>query len=204
MAKKQKREPGEPAKTTADYYKLNTKAIDDLINADKSNSPEVSKEELKKYGGKQRRSVSQWLKAVFIKFWFAGVICYFFLWGLGTYIQTSLDLWLVTAVALGFVTDLMTNPILRFVERNEGDNARWMMFPQKKKFITLPLNVIYSCALMALCVFTYSLINRAVYVGVEPLGFGLVITAWDIILIKCKHLMRKIVSDAMAQAGGKK
>ena len=31
------------------YYRLNTKAVDDLVNADVSNSPEVSREELNKY-----------------------------------------------------------------------------------------------------------------------------------------------------------
>ena len=204
MSKKDVREGREPIRSTAEYYKLNTKAIDDLVSADKGNSPEVSREELKKYGARRKFTLSQWLKAILIKFWFAGVICYFFIWGLGTYVANSLDLWLITAVALGFMTDLATNPILRLTEKNEGDSAAWMMFTKKKKFITLPLNVIYSCALMALCVYTYSLINHVVGVGVEPLLFGVVITAWDLILIQCKHLFQRILADAKAQAAQKK
>jgi hypothetical protein len=39
----------EDSRTTADYYKLHTRAADDLANADESNSPVYSEEELRKY-----------------------------------------------------------------------------------------------------------------------------------------------------------
>ena len=103
MANRQAQDGAERGKSTADYYKLNTRAIEDLASADKSNSPEVSAKELKQYGAKQHLKLSQWLKAILIKAWFNGVVCYFFLWGLGGYIADSLDLWLITAVALGWL-----------------------------------------------------------------------------------------------------
>ena len=45
MAKKKRPSPSQ-APAAEDYYDLKTKAVDDLVNADESNSPEVSEEEL--------------------------------------------------------------------------------------------------------------------------------------------------------------
>ena len=201
MAKKQTEDTAEKGKSTADYYKLNTRAIEDLVSADSTNSPEVSAKELKQYGARKHLKLSQWLEALLIKSWFNGVVCYFFLWGLGSYIADSLDLLLVTAIALGFVTDIVTNNVLRLIEKDDGANTRWIMFPQRKKFVTLPLNVIYAILLMALIVMTYSLINRAVSIGVEPVLFGLITLMWDLALIATKHLFKTILADAREKTG---
>ena len=187
----------EKEKSAADYYRLNTKAIDDLVTASRENAPLVSDEERKRYGAKKHLTVSQWLKALLIKVWMNGIVCYFVLWGLGAYIQNSLDLWLVTAIALGFVTDLITNRLLRLVEKEEGANARYMMFPRPRKFVTLPLNVLYAIFLMALTVTVYALTG----LGVEPILFGIVTTLIDLGLVGAKHLFRRILSDARAKAG---
>ena len=199
MANKREQDAPERGKTTADYYKLNTQAIEDLASANSANSPEVSAKELKQYGARRHLKLSQWAKAVLIKAWFNGVICYFFLWGLGGYISDSLDLWLVTAIALGFVTDIVTNSLLRLTEKEEGAAQRWMMFGQKKKFITLPLNVGYSILLMALTVMTYGALNRVIRLGVEPILFGIVTLGWDLMLIQFKLLFKTILADARAK-----
>ncbi len=188
----------DPEKATVDYYKLNTKAINELISANVENSPEVTAKELKKYGGKPRLAVSQWIKALAVKIWFSGVICYFFLWGIGSYGINTLDLWVITAVALGFITDIATNNILRLIEKKPDENARYMMFTRKKRFVTLPLNIVYAFILMALDVMTYSIINRVVPLGVEPILFGVITTLWDMLLISFKHLFRRILDDAKA------
>ena len=50
MSKRKKGEPQKPEITKqADYYQLKTQAIEDLVTANESNSPEVSPEELRKY-----------------------------------------------------------------------------------------------------------------------------------------------------------
>ena len=197
MAKKTSAPGAEQHRTTADYYKLNIRAIDDLVSANRENSPRVSAQERRRYGAKKHLTLSQWLKAVLIKAWMNGIVCYFFLWGLGTYIQNSLDLWLVTAVALGFVTDLITNSLLRLAEKDEGAGARYMMFSRPKKFVTLPLNVVYAIVLTALDMTVYALTG----LGVEPIFFGIVTTLWDLLLIQAKHGFRRILSDARAKAG---
>ena len=81
MARKQKNPPREPDRSAADYYRLNLKAVDDLVSADESNSPKVSEKELRKYRSGPKVKLSDTLKALLIKFWFNGATCFFFLWG---------------------------------------------------------------------------------------------------------------------------
>ena len=149
MAKKNKNVPHEEQKSAAEYYKLNTKAVDDLVTATKENSPIVPKEELRKYKA-NKKSIPNWLKVVFIKFWFSGAVCFFFLWGLGYYIHDQLDLLFVNGIALGVVTDLLTNNVLRFIEETPGANSPWMMFP-KKRFISFFFNILFYGNYNAFC-----------------------------------------------------
>ena len=199
MSKKRKnaaREPEEDKRSS--YYDLKTKAVDDLVNADESNSPEVSKEELRKYRSGPKLKLADWVKLILIKAWFAGAVCFFFFWGLGTYLSSMLDLLFVTGFALGVVTDLLTNPVLRFFEKNPGDNSRWMMFP-KKGLYTLFLNVLYGFVILALVVGLYTAVNMiaaqitgnadAVFLGVEPVLFGVFCLGFDLLLIKVKHVV---------------
>ena len=199
MSKKRKNVSPEPdAEKQSSYYDLKTKAVDDLVNADESNSPEVSKEELRKYKSGPKLKLADWVKLLLIKGWFAGAVCFFFFWGLGTYLVSMLDLLFVTGFALGVVTDLLTNPVLRFFEKNPGDNSRWMMFP-KKGLYTLFLNVPYGFVILALVYGLYTGINMiaaritgntdTVFLGVEPVLFGVFCLGFDLLLIKAKHII---------------
>lgn len=211
MARKQKNPPREPDRSAAEYYRLNLKAVDDLVTADESNSPKVSEKELRKYRSGPKVKLSDTLKALLIKFWFNGATCFFFLWGLGTYLHSWLDQMVVLALALGAVNDLLTNNVFRFYAKTPGGNDRWMMFPQKA-FYTLPLNVIYAVVLLVLVVMTYSAVNAAIIgitgaVGTVPLGvgpilFGVFTTAWDTLLIKLKHTAQSVLADARHASKG--
>lgn len=210
MSKKRKNVPPKPeAEKQSSYYELKTKAVDDLINADESNSPEVSKEELRKYKSGPRLKLAEWVKLLLIKGWFAGAVCFFFFWGLGTYLA-ELDLLFVTGFALGVVTDLLTNPVLRFFEKNPGDNSRWMMFP-KKGFYTLFLNILYGYVILALVVGLYTAINMTaaritgatdeIFLGVEPVLFGVFCLGFDLLLIKAKHVFLGIFRGSEKKPG---
>ena len=213
MAKKKKQEQ-DGEKSTASYYELKTDAVDRLVNAE--NAPAVSDAELKKYSSKKKFSMPAWLKIVLIKFWFSGAICYFFLWGLGLYIQ-GLDLLVALAIGLGVVNDLMVNKLLRHFEPTEGEYDKWMMVTVRK-FWSIFINVLYS-GIVLFCVFqTYYAINMMLGVnanagaeqaesmlGVEPILFGLFYMGFDILLIKIKNTFIKIFRDAGANIpGGKK
>lgn len=182
----------------ADYYKLNKQAVADLVNADESNSPEVSEEELRKYRSGHKFHIAEWVKIVFIKAWFAGAVCFFFIWGLGTYMADMLDSLFVTGIALGVVTDLLTNNVLRFFEKTPGANSRWMMWPQKG-FISFPLNILHGFVVLYLVYVLYNIINLFIVkitgmtdtipLAVGPIFFGIFCMLCDLLLIKIKHFI---------------
>lgn len=206
MSKKKKQAAQGEKRNPAEYYKLHTKAVDDLVNADEANSPEVSEEELKQYRSGSRLRLAGWVKILFIKFWFPAAVCYFFIWGLGVYVTHLLDMLFITGIALGMVTELLTNNVLRFFARTEGEHDRWMMFP-KKGYITFPLNILYAWVVLFLVFILYNMINvlfnvltgaeGAVILGVEPVLFGLFYMGFDTLLIEAKHLCGRILRDAM-------
>ncbi len=198
----------EPDRSAAEYYRLNTKAVDDLVTADVSNSPKVSRKELDKYRSGPKIHLSDWVKVILVKWWFAGAVCFFFLWGLGTVVPNRENQLIITGLGLGFVTDLLVNKIFRYYEKTPGGNNRWMMVT-KKGFISLPLNVIYAFVLLACIVGTYNAVNAVwlaasgqqdtIPVGVGPILFGLFATVWDLIFLGMKQMLKRIISDADRQ-----
>lgn len=208
MARKQKK--GKNEKPTAEnYYDLKIDAVNRLVNAE--SAPEVSDAEIRKYKSRGRINLPSWFKIVFVKFWFSGAICYFFLWGLGTYI-TGLDLMFALAVGLGLSVDLMVNSLLHYFEPEKGAYDKWMMVPFRK-FWTIFLNVIYAGVLLYCIIRTYNVINTAlvgsvetaqtVAVPVEPILFGLMYMGFDMFFITIKNTIVKIIRDASAKVSGK-
>lgn len=208
MARKQKK--GKNEKPTAEnYYDLKIDAVNRLVNAE--SAPEVSDAEIRKYKSKGRINLPSWFKIVFVKFWFSGAICYFFLWGLGTYI-TGLDLMFALAVGLGLSVDLMVNNLLHYFEPEKGAYDKWMMVPFRK-FWTVFLNVIYAGVLLYCIIWAYNVINTAlvgsvetaqtVAVPVEPILFGLMYMGFDMLFITIKNTIIKIIRDASAKVSGK-
>ncbi len=198
----------EEERTAAEYYRLNTKAIDDLVNADASNSPPVSKEELRKYRSGPRISLKEWVKAALIKAWFAGAACFFFFWGLGMAVPSQENQLIILAVGLGMITDLLVNPIFRYYEKTPGASARWMMV-RRKGVAGMALNLLYAGVLLACVVATYQGLNTAlaafsgaresVPLGVEPIGFGLLTCGWDFLFLGIRKTARHVLEDAKKQ-----
>ena len=143
MSKKEKNSKKKKA-AAENYYDLKIDAVDRLVNA--KSAPKVSEKEIRQYTSRGRFHIPAWLKIVFVKFWFSGAICYFFLWGLGIYVS-GLDLMAILAIALGVSTDLMVNHLLHSFEPEKGAYDKWMMIPFRK-FWTIFLNVIYAGVLL--------------------------------------------------------
>ena len=203
LKKQQPRNP-EGEKDTSAYYRLKKQAVEDLVTANEENSPPVSAAELKKYRSGPKVKMSDWVKAILIKLWIAGMICYFFIWGISTITLNPWDQLLVIGIALGAATNLMTNNIYRFIAKTPGAYDRWMMFPGKKIYF-LPLDVVYAILLTACTIMTYNGINLLAAggaeqagsaLGVEPILFGIFVTAWDLLFLGCKHLAKRILADA--------
>ena len=211
---KRKKEQQEAAdrerQTAASYYELKTQAVEDLVSANEENSPPVSQAEIRKYTSRGKLKLADWVKLLAIKWWFAAAVCFFFIWGLGTYVPHVLDLLVISGIALGFVTDLLTNNVLRFIAPRKGANDRWMMYP-KKGFVSLPLNLLHAGVVLFLIYTAYNALNAliislggmeadAVPLGVEPILFGLLYLGFDMLLITLKHVAQNMLRDAKKKA----
>ena len=199
MAKNRKNPPRDTEKEK-DYYKLNTKAVDRLVNADKM---DISKDRKFRDPAKKYRSgfldrIPAPVKALFIKFWFSGAVCYFIFWGLGSIVTNYLDMIFVLALVLGMVTDIFVNNALRFVETLPGENNKWMMFPQKK-YWTFIANILYAFLVLTCVIWMY----EGLRIGVEPVLFGLFYLLIDLWFIGMKNLMKIIINDAINKVNKK-
>ncbi len=186
-------------------YRLHSKAVDDLVEANVDNSPQVPEEILKEYKKDVLSKIPVWIKALFIKFWFNGAVCFFIIWGLGILIPNMLDMVVVTAIAMGIINDLMVNNILRFFDV-EGEYIKWTMFPQKR-FWTYFLNILYALIIMFIIVISYYGINNFInlFTGdasnitnfmVEPFSFGLLYLLIDLAFLGIKMFFKKLIKDA--------
>ena len=202
MAKsKDKKQTIEERKTAADYYKLHSEAVNDLATANEENSPEVSEEELRKYRSGGKFKLSETVKALLVKYWFNGAVCFFFFLGLGNYLRDLLDQLFVLGFAMGIITDILVNNVLRFIAKPEGGNDKWMMIPQKR-LSSLFLNIGYAFVVLFFVYMFYNLLNTILQklggsiLSVEPLLFGLIYLGFDLLFIGMKKMMKNIISDA--------
>lgn len=207
MAKKEQKR--EPDKTAAEYYELKTGAVDDLINANVTNTPEVPEKELRKYRRKSLINLPEGLKYFLVKAWFAGVICWFFVIGLSSWGMAALDMIVILGAVIGLIWDLPVNIFIR-LKAEEKEYSRWMMFPKTGVTAGI-LNVLYGIVLIFLVVQTYAAGNRILFhtgsdtaLSVEPILFGLFTAAWDWVLLKFKKLGNSILTDAKKSASGQK
>ncbi len=188
----------ENSKENLKNYELNSEAVETLANADNEEAPQYSEEELNKYR-KKKFQIPEWLKICAIKFWFAGAICYFILWGLPYVV--GLDQFVVLAMVLGMVTDILTNNVIRFMEPYKGAYDKWLVVTHKG-MVGFGLNLFFGVVVSAAVYMSYALINMVVWVGVEPLLFGLLCMGVDLLLIGIKRLIASILHDAKSSARG--
>ncbi len=225
MAKKKK-----PVQETTieNYYDLKIDKVDELVAALKDDTAHFDNEismdiadctgaetpDTLTRSGKRKQfdpyktdflgKVPVWLKALFIKFWFAGAVCYFVMWGLQ--INDSLDRIVLTGAVVGLIVDILVNPLMRYMETDRHEYNAYMMFPFPfKAFWTFFTNIIYYIFIIFCVSYIYSGINvlcnivsgtqTTAYLGVEPLLFGLFTVIVDMIFIGIKdgivHLVKK-------------
>jgi Sec-independent protein secretion pathway component TatC len=113
---------------------------------------------------------------------------------------------------MGMVTDILVNNIFRFFATTEGANDKWMMFP-KKKYVNFFLNIIYAFGVLMVVIWLYNIINvtlnaifgteMTIYLGVEPLMFGMFYMGVDLAFVGIKRLVAGIISDAKNKNGVK-
>lgn len=192
-------------------YRKKSEAVERLVNANKKTYANTKGDPGKKYRSKGfLDKIPSPIKALFIKFWFNGAVCYFIYWGLGLFIPNTLDMIVVLGVVMGMVTDILVNNAFRFFAVTDGDNDKWMMFP-KKKLWTFFANIGYALVVTFIVSWVYNILNILLlaissgqaFVGVEPILFGLFYVGVDMLFIGMKRLVIKIISDAKEKVDSK-
>lgn len=144
--------------------------------------------------------VPTWIKAILIKWWFAGLVCYLIGMGLGSVIQNDENRTLLTGVVLGLVVDLFVNPALRYFQSSDKEYNAYMMFPFPfKKYWTLFTNMLYYVLVALVVNYCYMGLNMLIdvisgtsgniHVGVEPLLYGVFFIIVDMAFIGIKDLI---------------
>ena len=194
---RQEKHPERENKAAAEYYELKTKAVDDLVNANVTNAPEVSDAELRKYRKHGRFAIPEPVKYFLVKWWVAGVICYF-VW-LPVQEMGNWELMVFgTGLATGVLMHLIANSYIRMKTEDAALNSRWMMFP-KPGIPWLFANAVYGAVLSLFAFMTYAVTGLNTVVG--PILYGIFVAVWDLIFLMMKRLMRRIIEDAKKNAG---
>lgn len=139
-----------------------------------------------------------WVKALFVKWWFAGAVCWFIL--MGVVGIDELDQMIICGVVTGMVTDILVNPLFRYMESDRKEYNPYIMFPFPfKAFWTFFTNIIYYTAVILtvnLCYTGISMLFGIQSAWVEPLLFGVFVVAADMAFIGVKdgivYLVKKI------------
>lgn len=204
MAKKDK-------KTTDDmqnYYDLKIDKVDELVAAlkgeDTAKYGEVStnieectgvksdgkKKEFDPYKTDLLSKIPVWLKALFIKWWFCGMVCYFIGMGLGLVITSTLDLVVVTGIVLGIAVEVLVNPVFKYLETDAREYDNYMMFPFPfNAYWTFFANIIYYALIACGVAGCYFVINEYMFsLTREPLLDGVFTLAIDMLFIGIKDL----------------
>lgn len=215
--------------TIVNYYDLKIDKVDELVAALKDENA-TFKDEVNysinentgvydpknvKANGKEKQfdpykidrlsKVPTWLKAVFIKWWFAGAVCYFIMWGLS--IDSGFDRVVLCGMVLGLVVDILVNPLFKYMESDRREYDSYMMFPFPfKAYWTFFTNLIYYVFVMYFVNLAYGGLNElinfmsnttnSVYVGVEPLLFGTFCVIVDMAFIGIKDLIVFLVKKS--------
>lgn len=197
------------------YYDLKLDKVDELVAALKGESTEEfgevsmkisdctdgasdGKKEFDPYKTDWLGKIPVWIKALFIKWWFAGVLCYFVNMGLGIYITNDLDRFMLSGIVMGLMVELLVNPLFRFLETDKREFDKYTMFPFPfKAFWTFFTNIIYYVPVTFGVNLCYLVINKYMFsLGMEPLLFGVFAVAVDMIFIGIKdgivYLVKKL------------
>lgn len=205
--------------TIENYYDLKVDKVDELVAAlkdddhvfdsevnysiaantgvdDPNNYTRTGKE--KQFNPYKRDFLSRipvWLKALFIKWWFAGMVSWFVLSGiLNLYGEDGI---LAVGLIMGAVVDMFVNPIFHYMESDSKEYNNYMMFPFPFKAIwTLFANLIYYLFIIYLVNLCYFGLNGLInYINatpdkynvvVEPLLFGAFAVIVDMVFIGIK------------------
>lgn len=190
--------------TVEDFYDLKIDKVNELVAALKGENVEEYGEasmkisdctgeencgdkEFNPYRTDFLSRVPVFVKALFIKWWFSGLVCFFVNMGLGVYVAAP-DLVILDGVFLGLFADVLVNPLFRFMETDKREYDGYTMFPFPfKAYWTFFANVLYYSAVAVAVNFIYFFVNEKLFgLSIEPLSWALIVLAVDMLLIGIK------------------
>lgn len=137
-----------------------------------------------------------WIKALFIKWWFFGLICYMVMMGLMN-VTNSLDRLVLTGLVTGLVVEILVNPIFRYAQ-HENEYNPYIMFPFPfKAYWTFFANILYYLLVVFCVSWIIALINlMGIDFATEPLSFGIFALIVDMAFIGIKDLIVHLVKKS--------
>ena len=152
-------------------------------------------QEIKKYDKGFLSKVPYSIKAILIKYWFYGAVCFFSLMGfIGISGENAA---LVGGLIAGALFDIACYNILEMMD-HDNNKARYYMIYKSKKIYSIFINVVYQVAVFLIAMVIISSIVSTYKDPVnnwflqEPLSIALVLTAIDAIFLLIKNLLVKL------------
>lgn len=175
--------------------------MDNKDNQDKDIDKEIeeaekqySKQDLNPYAINKLHRIPYWVKALFLKYWFFGMIIFFVGMGLSV---TGYDFVLIGGLIGGAVYDVVINKLLELMD-SDANESKWFVMFRSKKFYSVFINVLY-CLVLFLC--ASQLLNLLIiklnlsnsWLFQEPLTQAIIFFVVDALLIGFKDLIVLII-----------
>lgn len=176
-------------------------------NVEKEDDSIVDKKTLKKYKVHWYNKIPYVVKALFIKYWFFGLIYFLFMNGLGslelfrsetTFSTMTFILILITGLAIGIFNDLIVYNILDVIEDFPGQKNDYVIF-KSRKIYSLFINILYGIIVGFLGIFIGGKLSELIDPTLstfwfrEPFSAGLLLFLVDGIFISIKFLIKRFV-----------
>ena len=156
---------------------------------------EISMDDLHAY--KQQGFLARipyWIKAILLKYWFYGAICFFVLIGLGGAGATGENGAIVCGLIAGLVFDFIVYGIYRAMDSDKKESRYYVMYKSKKiwsVFVNIPYQLlvfILGMLIMTSIVATYKDPANNWFLQ-EPFSQAVVLTALDAVFVLIKNLL---------------
>ena len=141
--------------------------------------------------------IPYWIKAIFIKYWFYGAVCFFVGMGLGNLGVKDFIYVLVAGLISGALNDIACGNILLMMDSDKNESSNFMIY-KKKTIWSLLINILYAILIYFLAgLFNYAIISLytdpTIWFLQEPLSQALVLTLFDGVFLTFKYLIRVMI-----------
>ena len=171
---------------------MNSRYHDDELLQDE----EELVQEMKQYNKGFLNKVPYSIKAILIKYWFYGAVCFFSLMGFIGNIGENAAL--ISGLIAGAIFDVACYNILEMID-SDNSKAKYYMMYKSKKIYSVLINVVYQVVVFLIAMTIISTVVATYEDPVnnwflqEPLSIALVLTAIDAIFLLIKNLLVKLL-----------